>query len=289
MGGSTAAYLSLGQIHSGAESLAYTERGITLIQSLLQDQQKSEQERQELAISLSSAYCSMAELYMTDLCFEHDAEQKCEEYARLACEADPGNPEAYQCLASLRLTQQRIDDGREMLQKSLSLWMPLEPESSMDAEMEVERRPMPVYSSRLTLAKMLLEVKAYEWCLMVLKTIQQENDENMELWYLYAMAYWLLGSDTLLAQHYCEENESSVEQQEQKLQEIIDGALKGEVELEDEVKVFWAESLGCLEEAKKLSETIGSEGIEQHQMDEMVDIYATLDSLFATILDDPTR
>ena len=59
--------------------------------------------------------------------FEEDAEQKCEEYLNKAIELDSSNPEVYQLLASVRLSQQRNDDAKIALEKSLDLWINLDP------------------------------------------------------------------------------------------------------------------------------------------------------------------
>ena len=54
-------------IFSGAESLKYLTKGIELLKT---------EERDEIR-KLSKAYCNIAELYMTDLCMDKDAQQKC--------------------------------------------------------------------------------------------------------------------------------------------------------------------------------------------------------------------
>eukprot|EP00978_Attheya_sp_CCMP212_P038740 scaffold195060_cov36-Attheya_sp.AAC.1 len=65
---------------------------------------------------LCGAYCSMAELYLTDLCYETDAEQQCESYLAAALkipDGDTGKPtvDALQTVANLRMSQNRLDDA----------------------------------------------------------------------------------------------------------------------------------------------------------------------------------
>ncbi len=43
--------------------------------------------------------------------FEPEAESKCEEYLSQAQQVDPENPEVYQLLASVRLSQQRNEEA----------------------------------------------------------------------------------------------------------------------------------------------------------------------------------
>jgi tetratricopeptide (TPR) repeat protein len=63
----------------------------------------------ETRVELSQAYCTVAELFMTDLCYEEDAEAQCEGSVGMALEADPEGPEPAQMLASLRLNQVRFE------------------------------------------------------------------------------------------------------------------------------------------------------------------------------------
>ena len=67
----------------------------------------------ELQRKLAGAYCTVAELYLTDLCYEDNAESECENYLQraLQIQVENGRPivDALQTMASLRLSQ---DIGR---------------------------------------------------------------------------------------------------------------------------------------------------------------------------------
>lgn len=70
---------------------------------------------EELKEKLSGAYCNIAELYLTDLCEEDNAESECERYLERALQivsSDGTGPyvDALQTMASLRLSQQRPVD-----------------------------------------------------------------------------------------------------------------------------------------------------------------------------------
>merc|ERR1719491_1092557 len=58
---------------------------------------------------LCTAQCSVAELYLTDLCDEVDAESKCESYLKTALQLgdNESTPDATQAMANLRLCQSR--------------------------------------------------------------------------------------------------------------------------------------------------------------------------------------
>lgn len=61
-----------------------------------------QEERAGLARQASTAHCSVAELFMTDLCDEEEAEEMCRASIMKAIEVDPTNPEAYQHMVSLK-------------------------------------------------------------------------------------------------------------------------------------------------------------------------------------------
>jgi thioredoxin-like negative regulator of GroEL len=52
--------------------------------------------------------------------FEPDAEKTCEELLTSALQTDPGNPEALQALASVRMSQQRPEDAKQCLEEAWS-------------------------------------------------------------------------------------------------------------------------------------------------------------------------
>jgi hypothetical protein len=57
----------------------------------------------------------MAELFLTDLCFEDGAEQSCEQLVGMAQAQDPSNLDGLQVMASLRLSQSRALDAAPVL------------------------------------------------------------------------------------------------------------------------------------------------------------------------------
>lgn len=71
---------------------------------------------------LSSLYCSMAELYMTDLCMETNAEERCEELLERARSVCPEGYEVLQTLANMKMSQDQLEKAREFLFQSISMW-----------------------------------------------------------------------------------------------------------------------------------------------------------------------
>ena len=62
------------------------------------------------------SYCSIAELYLTDLCYDDNAEQLCEESILKSLEIIPNNLHASQIYASFRVSQQRTLEAADMLE-----------------------------------------------------------------------------------------------------------------------------------------------------------------------------
>ena len=56
--------------------------------------------------------------------FEEDAGERCYDSCCQATLMCPSNPEAHQLMASCLLSQQKPDEAKEALMKSLKLWLP---------------------------------------------------------------------------------------------------------------------------------------------------------------------
>ncbi|KAH7962711.1 hypothetical protein HPB52_017596 [Rhipicephalus sanguineus] len=116
----------------------------------------------DLNRALSSAYCAMAEIYMTDCCDEEDAEQQCSEFVQKSIQADPSNPEAFQAQANFLLVKQEHEAAKEAMQRSLDLWLP-QHERLLLGEDAGNNDPVDVcplsYSSRVNGVKVLIELE----------------------------------------------------------------------------------------------------------------------------------
>ncbi|KAI8330045.1 hypothetical protein BC941DRAFT_475808 [Chlamydoabsidia padenii] len=202
-------YMYLGQLSVEKEAIAAFQKGVDL---MMAERQSNDQEDLLLAQKIATALCSMTEIYLTDCCFEPEAEQKCEEYLHQAQQVDPTNAEVYQLLASVRLSQQRNEEAAHILEQSINLWI----------EKEVGDPTIPNYDARLALIKLLLEVGMIQHAFMILERLQKENDQVVDLWYLYGWTYYCMGED----------------QEEERL-------------------AHWEDARDCLELALKLSKVTG--------------------------------
>ncbi|KAI9278625.1 hypothetical protein BDA99DRAFT_492664 [Phascolomyces articulosus] len=210
-------YMYLGQLSVEKEAIEAFEKGVHIMVKERQQLTDGTDEARDLSSKIASALCSMTEIYLTDCCFEPEAEQKCEEYLSQAQQSDPENAEVYQLLASVRLSQTRNEDAQAALQKSMELWI----------QKEHGDPAIPIYDSRLALVRLLLELNMYEYAFTVLEGLQKENDQVVDLWYLYGWTYYCLGED---------EQRSSEERQG-----------------------HWEDARDCLETSVKLYQVIGSD------------------------------
>jgi tetratricopeptide (TPR) repeat protein len=199
-------YMSLGQIASGVDAVQYFEAGAALIQArLLALQQELEarqqhagieteaftEEAQVLRIALGAAYCQCAELYLTDLCFEDGAEQRCEELvtAALAASQD-GEAGPYRLLADLRISQQRNEEALAALQTCFSFWRNAE---------EIDDRP--AAEVRDSCGKMFIELGYPGEALEIYEQLLDEDDSNFDAFYMLAVTHKALGD--LATAHEC--------------------------------------------------------------------------------------
>jgi tetratricopeptide (TPR) repeat protein len=196
VGGGPEKFLWLAQLseEGGRDSVMWFERGAstlrTQIQGLLESASKSgkaeallEKLLEEKRRKLATALCGIVEVYMTDLSWEEDAEQRCEVLVTEATMVAPGFAEPWQTLASVRISQLRIEDARAALKRSLELWKDLPPEDES----------VPDFPTRVSLARLLMEAEMEEDAIEVLERLVSEDDSSVEIWYLGGWGLYIMG------------------------------------------------------------------------------------------------
>lgn len=175
-------YMNLGQLLEGQEAVAAYNKGIELMLANKDTAQAAASNSLPASpAEISTAYCSLAEMYLTDECFKDEAAAKCSECCQKAMEYDPTNPEAFQLMASYSLSQQNMDEARKMLEKSLELWQ--------GKDEELPQAPVPSYETRIATSKLLIELENYETAGSVLEELVEESDEVPQVWYLLGWLY----------------------------------------------------------------------------------------------------
>ncbi|KAI5209762.1 hypothetical protein E4T42_03875 [Aureobasidium subglaciale] len=183
VGGGAEKFLWMAQLceEGGAASVAWFERGAKVLKREI-GELEAVQERDETAEvlleekrgKLANALCGVVEVYMTDLSWEADAEQRCENLITEAMMVDPESPEVLQTLASVRLSQLKPEDARAALTRSISMWKDLEPEDPT----------IPDFPTRVSLARLLMEADMEEEAMDVLERLALEDDQSVEACYL---------------------------------------------------------------------------------------------------------
>lgn len=192
VGGGAEKFLWLAQLseEGGEDSVGWFEKGAMSlriqIQALL-DRKKLdteaeamlEEKRRKLAVAL----CGVVEVYMTDLSWEEDAEQKCDSLVTEATMVAPGFAEPWQTLANVRISQLRLEDARAALKRSLDLWKDLPPENTV----------VPDFPTRVSLARLLMEADMDVEAIEVLERLVGEEDTSVEVWYLGGWGLYIMG------------------------------------------------------------------------------------------------
>ncbi|CAM9281280.1 unnamed protein product [Discosporangium mesarthrocarpum] len=175
-------YLYMAQLHEGLGALAFFEKGLALLERdfAAAEGPAGEGPKRELKQKLCTAFCSVGELFMTDLCFEGDAEGRCQAALDKSLEFDCGGPEPMHALASFRLSQNKMEDAISFAEEAFR-------------RLETCEEP-PGQEFRISLAKILLEctvnsTPCSEKALQVLYGLMQEDDENVEVWYLLGVTF----------------------------------------------------------------------------------------------------
>jgi tetratricopeptide (TPR) repeat protein len=192
IGGGAEKFLWLAQLseEGGEDSVKWFERGSTVLRKQIQslDSLKSPTPEQTASMEekkrkLGGALCAVAEVYMTDLSWEGNAEQICEKLITEAILVAPEMAETWQTVANVRISQHRGDDAKAALKRSLALWRNLPPEHT----------EVPDFPTRVSLARLLLEVAMEKEGTEVLNRLVAEDDESVEVLYLGGWAQYLVG------------------------------------------------------------------------------------------------
>jgi tetratricopeptide (TPR) repeat protein len=135
-----------------------------------------------LSIYQSEGLCKR----VLDKSFDPTASSTCDSLLANALQIDPHNLEALQCLASVRLSQEKTEEALAAL-----LTFPPSPPNAPPARNQALVAALPL-SVRLVRAKLLLECGAYHDALDVLENVLASDDSSVEGWYLMGWGWWLV-------------------------------------------------------------------------------------------------
>lgn len=189
-------YMYMGQLHEGLESVQFFQKGVELMIKERDGKMKedkgascssSDDQPSVSNLDISKAYCSIAEIFLTDACFEEDSEGKCKTALDNAVKEDPHNPEAHQLMASYWLSKENTEQAKASIEKSLSLWQHPGGEGGGKEDDEMMAGPNLSYEGRVGAAKILVELEMLDEAENILHTLLEEDDEVVQVWYMLGL------------------------------------------------------------------------------------------------------
>lgn len=316
--GSGDRWMYLGQLRQGREAIEAFERGAAVYRRQKEamqhsadgegkeegeaeaDEEESEQSEESsgdgrasrlvaLSQSLSSAYVSMAELYVTDCCDEAEAEERCESLLAAAMTEWPNNADGAYATANLRLIQGDEQQAAEWLDRTVAIleqsYDPIRQPALQLLAAATNCTPMAdntaaaSYELRLNVAKLAYELTRYQQCRQLIDALLEEDDSFIEVCHLAALAHLQckqFHTATLLANQaidMCKANTANDKQAIKQLKPVM-AALRQVIQQcegkEDETRMDDEEG----EEGKKEAEEMAEEdedGEAQHSNQQLDD------------------
>lgn len=216
----TEKFLYLGQIIGGSDGLKYLDNGLNKLSVQLNAINEDKGEDDNILVELSKVYktkeqlqkyfikklnqgiFAKIEIWMTDLCMEPEAEDQCNDLIAYSLELDDQNPESLSLLSSIRISQQRVDEAKEALKTSWTLFQDKKTkleeaannlqidseEKNQSDSFEVGLEYMELIQPLLTLARFAIELELYEIAITISSNSQDINENILESYYYEALA-----------------------------------------------------------------------------------------------------
>lgn len=216
----TEKFLYLGQIIGGSDGLKYLDNGLNKLSVQLNAINEDKGEDDNILVELSKVYetkeqlqkyfikklnqgiFAKIEIWMTDLCMEPEAEDQCNNLIAYSLELDNQNPESLSLLSSIRISQQRVDEAKEALKTSWTLFQDKktkleEAANNLQTDSEEKNQPdsfevgleyMELIQPLLTLARFAIELELYEIAITISSNSQDINENILESYYYEALA-----------------------------------------------------------------------------------------------------
>jgi tetratricopeptide (TPR) repeat protein len=161
--------MTLGQLSDHNNALKYYTKGIELFNREL-DNTNDYITKKKLLDSISSANASLSELYMnSDLCYEKNAEQKCEEYLKKGLECNPDSLDVLIQLSNLRILRCRDNEALQFMERIYNY-----------IQLCLDRLDeFPSEDLLANLAKNYSELEQYAKAIKIYDILIKMNDENV--------------------------------------------------------------------------------------------------------------
>ena len=169
-------YFYLGQMLSGHEALSAYKKCYALMTDLNDP---------ELVERKVATLCAIGELFLTDLADEEQAESLCKEAFETAVSVNPNSIEALNGMATFHRMKLEIAESKTFCAKAFEILEPLMESAELEETIE-EVAPL---SLRQRLAENLVELEMIDEALAVLSTILEEDEEDIQSWFLTACCH----------------------------------------------------------------------------------------------------
>lgn len=193
-------WMFLAQLQNETESVESYQTGIHYLKEILNVTEDST--AKELTLQqIAKAYCSIAEIYLTDLCYEDDAETRCEAAINDSLLTLPENLDGLQAQTSLRISQNRKTEASVIIEKvadriianRTAMHSKAIVSELLETETTCESKENPEIDFCSATAKLLIECSSENQqlgnkAIDLLVSLLEEDDENLEIWYLIGVA-----------------------------------------------------------------------------------------------------
>lgn len=170
----------------------------TGVKILLQAYGTEEKISEYIISKLTQGIAAMVEIWMTDLCMLPQAEEECEKWTKTLSDMCYDNPETHSIIASVRISQQKIEDAVTEIGISWELFhkkkQALEDIANTNTEIdpdEIEMMYIDLYQPLVTLAKYAIECGGFELAADIASSARDINEDGVEAMYVEAFASYL--------------------------------------------------------------------------------------------------
>lgn len=216
-------YMSLGQLlDKPNKKLQMYTKGVEVLRMQIAEATEIETKK-ELNLNLSTALCTIAELYMTtELCDTQNAEEICEQCLKEAYSISDTNIDVLVQYSNIRIIRKRDKEALEYMNKAMTLIM-----QNNNPDL------FPDSDTIFNLAKNFSELEDYYNAIKLYDIVLQLDDQNLEYWYYAAFNHYKLKNYVNCLN--CLENLRDVQK---KTQEKDEELLLGVTELENELQII---------------------------------------------------
>lgn len=183
-------YLSLAQLVDPEDAIELYLNGADILRN------KGPKEESDF-ICLSRIYCSIAELYIADLCHHEKADESAHKFLALARDAGPVSEKTKRIVtveilylqAQLHLNQSNKDEAVSSLMSSYSEYKKLF-EIRHKESSALDSAQLPSFELRVQMAKLALELQLPDLCLDILAECLEERDDLPDIYYFIGLAHF---------------------------------------------------------------------------------------------------